>query len=56
MATSQLSQQAYDRLQEELAERSGPRRKEISAWIERAREQVQVIGAKGTETETVSPL
>jgi len=38
MATSQLSQQAYDRLQEELAERSGPRRKEISAWIERARE------------------
>src|SRR6478735_7186963 len=38
MATSHLSQQAYDRLQEELAERSGPRRKEISAWIERARE------------------
>jgi transcription elongation factor GreA len=38
MATSQLSQQAYERLQEELAERSGPRRKEISAWIERARE------------------
>src|SRR6266571_3675157 len=38
MAPSQLSQQAYDRLQEELAERSGPRRKEISAWIERARE------------------
>ena len=38
MATSQLSQQAYDRLQEELAERSGSRRKEISAWIERARE------------------
>jgi transcription elongation factor GreA len=38
MATSQLSQQAYDRLQEELSERSGPRRKEISAWIERARE------------------
>jgi transcription elongation factor GreA len=38
MVTSQLSQQAYDRLQEELAERSGPRRKEISAWIERARE------------------
>ena len=38
MATSQLSQEAYDRLQEELAERSGPRRKEISAWIERARE------------------
>ena len=38
MATSHLSQQAYDRLQEELVERSGPRRKEISAWIERARE------------------
>ena len=38
MAPSQLSQQAYDRLQEELAERSGPRRKEISLWIERARE------------------
>jgi transcription elongation factor GreA len=38
MATSQLSQQAYDRLREELAERSGPRSKEISAWIERARE------------------
>ena len=38
MATSHLSQQAYDRLQEELAERSGPRRKEISLWIERARE------------------
>src|ERR1041384_3255511 len=38
MTSSQLSQQAYDRLQDELAERSGPRRKEISAWIERARE------------------
>ena len=38
METAHLSQQAYDRLQEELAERSGPRRKEISAWIERARE------------------
>jgi transcription elongation factor GreA len=38
MATSHLSQQAYDRLQEELVERSGPRRKEISLWIERARE------------------
>src|SRR5215475_7631232 len=38
MAPSQLSQQAYDRLQDELGERSGPRRKEISAWIERARE------------------
>src|SRR4029453_9669378 len=38
MTTSQLSQQAYDRLQEELAERSGARRREISEWIERARE------------------
>src|SRR5829696_4601425 len=38
MATSHLSQQAYDRLLGELADRSGPRRKEISAWIERARE------------------
>jgi transcription elongation factor GreA len=38
MDPSHLSQQAYDRLQEELADRSGPRRKEISAWIERARE------------------
>src|ERR1700680_2124726 len=38
MEPSHLSQQAYDRLQEELAERSGPRRLEISAWIERARE------------------
>jgi transcription elongation factor GreA len=33
-----LSQQAHDRLREELDERSGPRRREISAWIERARE------------------
>src|SRR5712692_1810025 len=38
MDPSHLSQQAYDRLQEELAERSGARRREISAWIERARE------------------
>ena len=38
MAPSHLSQQAYDRLQEELTERSGPQRKEISLWIERARE------------------
>src|ERR1700759_4996186 len=38
MDQSHLSQQAYDRLQEELVERSGPRRKEISLWIERARE------------------
>ena len=33
-----LSQQAHDRLREELDERSNARRKEISAWIERARE------------------
>src|SRR5215510_7443639 len=38
MEPAQLSQQAHDRLREELEERSGPRRKEISAWIERARE------------------
>src|SRR5437763_2610071 len=38
MDPSHLSQQAHDRLVEELAERSGPRRREISAWIERARE------------------
>jgi transcription elongation factor GreA len=38
MDPSHLSQQAHDRLEEELAERSGPRRREISAWIERARE------------------
>ena len=33
-----LSVDARRRLDEELAERSGPRRREISAWIERARE------------------
>jgi len=33
-----LSPQAQQRLQEELEWRSGPRRKEISAWLERARE------------------
>src|SRR5215470_19428270 len=38
MEPAQLSQQAHDRLREELDERSGPRRKEISAWLERARE------------------
>src|SRR5436189_3523199 len=38
MDPSHLSQQAHDRLVDELAERSGPRRREISAWIERARE------------------
>ena len=38
MEPALLSQQAHDRLREELDERSGPRRREISAWIERARE------------------
>jgi transcription elongation factor GreA len=38
METAHLSKQTYARLQEELAERSGPRRKQISAAIERARE------------------
>jgi transcription elongation factor GreA len=38
MTEQHLSKQAYERLQEELAERSGSRRKDISAWIERARE------------------
>jgi transcription elongation factor GreA len=38
MEPAHLSQQAHDRLREELDERSGPRRREISAWIERARE------------------
>lgn len=33
-----LSRQAYDRLQQELEERSTTRRRDISAWIERARE------------------
>ena len=33
-----LSQEAYDRLQEELAERFRPAAQEISIWIERARE------------------
>jgi transcription elongation factor GreA len=33
-----LSSQAHARLRDELAERSGSRRREISAWIERARE------------------
>jgi transcription elongation factor GreA len=33
-----LSPQAQQRLEEELEWRSGPRRKEISAWLERARE------------------
>jgi transcription elongation factor GreA len=38
MAESHLSQQAYDRLRQELEERSTSRRREISLWIERARE------------------
>ena len=38
MDESHLSQQAWDRLREELEQRSTIRRKEISAWIERARE------------------
>ena len=33
-----LSPQAYQRLKDELAERSGPTRRQISEWIERARE------------------
>jgi transcription elongation factor GreA len=33
-----LSPQAHQRLQDELAWRGGPRRQEISQWIERARE------------------
>jgi transcription elongation factor GreA len=33
-----LSPQAHQRLEEELEWRAGPRRKEISAWLERARE------------------
>jgi transcription elongation factor GreA len=33
-----LSQQTYDRLRDELEERSTTRRRDISAWIERARE------------------
>jgi transcription elongation factor GreA len=33
-----LSPQAYQRLQDELAERSGPTRRQISEWIERARD------------------
>ena len=38
MTEAHLSQQAYDRLQQELAERSTSKRREISLWIERARE------------------
>ena len=36
--TTKLSLQAHQRLTEELAERSGPTRRRISDWIERARE------------------
>jgi transcription elongation factor GreA len=38
MTKSHLSQQAHDRLSAELEERSTVRRREISDWIERARE------------------
>jgi transcription elongation factor GreA len=38
MSESHLSPQAYERLQQELEERSTTRRKELSLWIERARE------------------
>lgn len=37
-ATTKLSPQAHQRLSDELAERSGPTRRQISEWIERARE------------------
>ena len=38
MEETHLSPSAYQRLQDELAYRSGERRREISEWIERARE------------------
>lgn len=38
MEETKLSPQAHQRLTEELAERSGPVRRQISEWIERARE------------------
>ena len=38
MTESHLSPQAYERLRQELEERSTTRRREISQWIERARE------------------
>jgi len=38
MTESHLSPQAYERLRKELDERSTPKRREISLWIERARE------------------
>ena len=38
MEETHLSPQAHQRLVEELDHRAGPRRREISEWIERARE------------------
>ncbi len=38
MAESHLSPQAYQRLKDELEERSTTRRRDLSLWIERARE------------------
>ncbi len=38
MEQAHLSRQAHARLQEELESRAGVRRKEISAWLEHARE------------------
>jgi transcription elongation factor GreA len=38
MEDTHLSPQAHQRLVEELDQRTGPRRREISEWIERARE------------------
>src|SRR5207302_10969548 len=38
MEETHLSPQAHQRLVEELDQRTGPRRREISEWIERARE------------------
>jgi transcription elongation factor GreA len=38
MSEPHLSPQAYERLREELEERATTRRREISLWIERARE------------------
>ena len=38
MEQAHLSRDAYDRLQQELEERSTTRRRDISLWIERARE------------------
>jgi transcription elongation factor GreA len=38
MEATHLSPQAHQRLVEELDERTGPKRREISEWIERARE------------------